>query len=262
MIRLGGAFFVVLLLGICDFATAQAVFSKLVDAINKQDETRVSGFLKTGEFIEPECLGPTYQCKPLSFAVEKPSRRIVELLLENGANPDGVNPYAKRPLHLALEAGQAQNALALLAHGADPNLPNNWGVTPFLQACYLGAADVVRVMLEESAKKPDVNYRSVNTGDFSTASGITCLMQGAGRGSEEVVRLLLAKGADRALKNSAGMTAADYARQFIGDEEKKRRILELLTEEQQAVEKLPAYEKLREKSYERASRRGVDNTRR
>lgn len=66
---------------------------------------------------------------PLMIAASANNLKMLQFLLENGANPDiGVNGYA--PLHLALRKGHTRIVRALLENGADPNLPNQEGETP------------------------------------------------------------------------------------------------------------------------------------
>lgn len=54
----------------------------------------------------------------------------VKLLLNNGAQVDGVDDAGYTPLHCAVEMGHVQVALALIAHGAKANVKCLKGVVP------------------------------------------------------------------------------------------------------------------------------------
>ena len=55
---------------------------------------------------------------PLSRAAEKGNTRVVELLLENGAQPDFKDENKRTPLSRAIEGGNVGVVEALLAQGA------------------------------------------------------------------------------------------------------------------------------------------------
>jgi len=62
---------------------------------------------------------------PLFLACMANFDKIVELLLNHGANPDLQDKQGNTPLHLVTFYGYANIAKLLLEHGADPNIKNN-----------------------------------------------------------------------------------------------------------------------------------------
>lgn len=56
---------------------------------------------------------------PLHFAVEKNALKCVELLLDNGANPNTPQVYTETPLHVAAALGHIESMEMLLKYGAD-----------------------------------------------------------------------------------------------------------------------------------------------
>ena len=65
----------------------------------------------------------------------------VRLLLDNGADPDGVPAHSDKPLHLAAERGQIEIVNELLQRGADPNIRRQDLCTPLQRAAAGKARD-------------------------------------------------------------------------------------------------------------------------
>jgi len=100
----------------------------------------------------------------LHVAIHMEEPEIACLLLEHGADPNGVDGWAEAtPLHVAALAGDLQTARALLEHGADTEArAEGWvlfdrdesehlGLTPLMTAAGSGHHDVARLLLEEGA---------------------------------------------------------------------------------------------------------------
>lgn len=170
-------------------------------------------------------------------------RRIVELLLAAGANPDAqkdIGPYKDIPvLHLAawgnitvaralLENGANPNlgfgntlwrepgemATLFLTHGADPNSREPSG-QPFLNNRIHWNLPSVAIWLLENGADPNL----------MDAAGNTALHEAAKKGiNPKVVTVLLEKGARLDAKNDAGKSPLDVAR-----EHGKTKVVDLLT---------------------------------
>jgi len=70
----------------------------------------------------------------LEIAVAHKRVRIVECLLQAGANPQVVNRYQNTPLHTAAGMGEVYLIEVLLKYNASPNIVNVDGMTP-LDCC-------------------------------------------------------------------------------------------------------------------------------
>ena len=83
----------------------------------------------------------------VSFGREK----IVEILLQNSANPNSRTNSQETPLHKAVEYGHLKVVEVLLNHGADRTLKNNRNRTPWQGAQYYkrGNYQAVIALLEE-----------------------------------------------------------------------------------------------------------------
>jgi ankyrin repeat protein len=148
----------------------------------------------------------------------KERMRVVQYLVQKGADVKGRNKAGQFPLLFAVDHGQTEIAKALIEHGADVNdtdLKGNFallsaacngypglvtlllelgatmnralpdGQTPLLCAVTAGHADTVKALLEKGAP---VNAK--------TNSGVAALTEATRLGDVEVVKLLLAHGAD------------------------------------------------------------------
>ncbi|KAJ8129332.1 hypothetical protein O1611_g4300 [Lasiodiplodia mahajangana] len=177
---------------------------------------------------------------PLHLGIFYP--KVVELLLQNGANPDAVDLDNEGPLHLASSNLVREDAEAcvrmLLDKGADVNIQNDSAATPLHCAVFHDRVGVVKALL-----KKDVNLEMLNrTGQtpfhdavvrnhLQTAKlllekgsninktnyrGMTPLYQAAQRGLTEMVSFLLDNGADHSIATTGGWTplgtAAKYGR--------------------------------------------------
>lgn len=87
---------------------------------------------------------------PLHFAInglesveEETQLRIIEILLQAGADPDVQDRHGATPLFLAAMDMRPRTVRALLDAGADPTLANDDGMTPLMAAAYNGAVGLV-----------------------------------------------------------------------------------------------------------------------
>ncbi|KAK3259135.1 hypothetical protein CYMTET_31855, partial [Cymbomonas tetramitiformis] len=68
---------------------------------------------------------------PIHTAAQYAQPRMVQFLLERGADGSACAPYARTPLHFAASAGCEETATILLKHSPALRLcPDHWGVTP------------------------------------------------------------------------------------------------------------------------------------
>lgn len=104
---------------------------------------------------------------PHFFPAEVGNAALTRLLLENGANPNAIQPNFNR--HILFEAISGyqqpeQTVRALLEHGADPNcsavLDDEHGpVSPLFQAAYMSRWGVCLALLEHGA---DLKFKTKN----------------------------------------------------------------------------------------------------
>lgn len=137
----------------------------------------------------------------LIFAVRNGSPKALAVLL----NAKQVNLEARAPngdtaLMVAAYKGNREAVAALLDKGAEPNRP---GWTALHYAASVGNVEIVRMLLEKSAYI-----------DAEAPNKTTPLMMAARGGHTDTMKLLVEEGADVSLRNTLGMTAADFARKF------------------------------------------------
>lgn len=111
--------------------------------------------------------------------------RIVEMLVETGADVDALDPLQKTPLHHAAEHGYYRVVKLLLRLGADPTRADNHGFTALHCAARHGHVPVVHILLTQS-------HSDVNTEKWS----IKPIHLAATYGHVAVVKELLTRGAD------------------------------------------------------------------
>ncbi|MCS5711375.1 ankyrin repeat domain-containing protein [Candidatus Berkiella aquae] len=122
----------------------------------------------------------------ISFPIGEIShdQRILQLLLENGANCELRDENGDTPLHLATKQNFAKIVRPLLAYMTNIDIKDHLGRTPLHWAASRGYMNIVTLLLD---KKPDL--------DIQDNEGNTPLHLAAKHNRYEVVQQLLAKGA-------------------------------------------------------------------
>ncbi|KAL8366248.1 hypothetical protein RB595_007664 [Gaeumannomyces hyphopodioides] len=133
------------------------------------------------------------------FYGKSPSKTMVKLLIEYGADVNALNNDGVSALSIATKQGQLAGAKALLEHGAKQD-PDSSGVTPLHLAARRRHMGLVQLFLAQGA---DVNAKS--------RSLQTPLHSACSKGSEKVAALLLDRGAEAGVKDEAGETPLSYA---------------------------------------------------
>jgi len=127
---------------------------------------------------------------------------IARILLDNGFDVNKPSANGSSYLNDAALKGQKKMVELLLDHGASVKARNQSGGTPLHDAALGGNAEVVSLLLERAAA---IDEREEE-------SGATPLMMAASLGRAEVVRVLLNHGANRLLRDKAGHSALERAR--------------------------------------------------
>jgi uncharacterized protein len=144
---------------------------------------------------------------PLAAAAYNGNDRIVADLLAHGAGPDAADATGKPPLVYAAARGFTPVVRRLLAAGIDPKRAYANDLTAVMWAAGYedgfgerDAIDVITLLLDAGAPVDAVDNR-----------GRTALMIAAEQGHSAVVDALLARGANPAIRDKAGLRAADLA---------------------------------------------------
>ncbi|HOW48897.1 MAG TPA: ankyrin repeat domain-containing protein [Rubrivivax sp.] len=170
-------------------------------AVNTDNASTVQTLLQQG--FDPNTLNPAGQT-PLYLAIKDESPKVVAVLLASPQlKPDLANAAGETPLMMAALRGQLEWTQQLAALGAKLNRE---GWTPLHYAATGPNPKVVAFLLDQGAA---INAIAPN--------GSSALMMAARYGPEDTVRLLLARGADKRVRNSLNQTALDLARKADRD---------------------------------------------
>lgn len=170
-------------------------------AVNTDNASTVQALLQQG--FDPNTLNPAGQT-PLYLAIKDESPKVVAVLLASPQlKPDLANAAGETPLMMAALRGQLEWTQQLAALGAKLNRE---GWTPLHYAATGPNPKVVAFLLDQGAA---INAIAPN--------GSSALMMAARYGPEDTVRLLLARGADKRVRNSLNQTALDLARKADRD---------------------------------------------
>lgn len=114
-------------------------------------------------------------------------------------------------LHRAAGGDDLTVVKKVLQDGADIN-ERNKGWTPLMLATYYNRIAIAEYLIENGA---DINLQKSQYRKFTERfDGFTALHFAAFYGNSEIARILINSGADLSIRDSNGMMARDYARQY------------------------------------------------
>jgi ankyrin repeat protein len=210
------------------FRTSSEAEIALVEAARHGDLDRIRGLLALG--TDPD--RPISNASALAHAARGGHAKVVELLLESGADIGGGNGLS--PLACAAREGQDEIVRLLIERGADIEGDTGGPGTALFQASGKGLPSTVRLLLDlgaavdaktEKRATPlliaaadghlDVVVQLIEAGanlDCTDRSGDTALHHAAYKGSAAIVEALVKAGADRAVVDKYGDTAFDLGK--------------------------------------------------
>lgn len=148
-------------------------------SIRKDDVEEVELLLDKGIDVEAE---DNVGWPPMVRAAENGRLRIVEILLERGANPLKGTIGDRLPLHFAAEGGHSSVVKLLLRQPTvDPNKKDYTGQTALFKAANNGHHQVVELLLQQKGVDPDA----------VSDDGFTPLLQTIFGRHQKVIKLLL-----------------------------------------------------------------------
>ncbi len=109
----------------------------------------------------------------------------VDIILATGANPNLCDAVGNPPLRHAIQSGRAEHVRSLVSRGAEVNVIDSWGDSMLMKAVLQQNVDIIRILVEAGA--------NVNAGGAHGDSILTI----AGRlDSREIVQILIDAGAE------------------------------------------------------------------
>ncbi|KAJ5194476.1 hypothetical protein N7491_001814 [Penicillium cf. griseofulvum] len=101
-------------------------------------------------------------CTPLCIAAFLGCEGAVKLLLEHGANPNGIDPNGEMPLHLAVRDKNCAVAERLIKHGASLESRDCHGRTPIDWALSFGGHEMIQLLRDKGASARSIDWRGVD----------------------------------------------------------------------------------------------------
>lgn len=144
----------------------------------------------------------TDQSTPLYIAAAQGHKKLVRLLLNNGADVDKVTSKGYSPLAIAAQSGFTSIVALLIEKNANINLATCENKTPLYLAASQGYLDIVKILLARHAE--------VNT---LTQYHISPLHVAIMRGYRDIVKVLIKAGANLNEKDETGLTPLALALQ-------------------------------------------------
>ncbi|MBI3650783.1 MAG: ankyrin repeat domain-containing protein [Acidobacteria bacterium] len=121
----------------------------LTEAASNGNARQVRELLEQGSDVEAkDPAGWT----PLMRAAQSHHTTVIQILLDNGANPNvSEDIRGMNALLLAVESKNLSSALVLLNHNANVNTPNRGGYTPLMLAVQSGEVEMVQLLIDRGA---------------------------------------------------------------------------------------------------------------
>ncbi len=181
--------------------TDKSGYTALMTAARQGKESSVKALCESGADINFTTTSPEGAATALQAALAVPDfkeehLKIVQYLLQRGADPKARNTAGRFPLLFAVEQNRSEAAKLLIERGAGVNETDKKGEFPLLTAACRGHAGIVALLLEHGAQTA-----------MASADGKTPLMCAAEGGHGDMVKALLGRGALINAKTTAGSTA-------------------------------------------------------
>ncbi|XP_034018493.1 ankyrin repeat and SOCS box protein 2-like [Thalassophryne amazonica] len=176
---------------------------------------------------------------PLLLAVSREHLQCVQVLLENGADPEVMSHERETALYKACERNSPAMVAALLNHGAEINTPCIQGWTALQEATCRNNVEILEMLLKAGAKHNLTNiygitplFTAAQSGQLAAlrfllkhgadinsqaSDGATPLYEAAKNGHEEIVELLLSQNADANKPGKTGLLPLHIAAQRGSD---------------------------------------------
>ncbi len=128
---------------------------------------KVEALLTAGARLVPAEEGKDH---PINSAARSGNDKVIALLLEAGADPNGTGIDKQTPLHNVglLDFNSAASAQVLISAGSDVNALDENGDTPLHIAARYGAESIIHTLLDNGASGKIVNFEGETA--FETAS--------------------------------------------------------------------------------------------
>ncbi|GEM_PF-806080 len=141
----------------------------LHEATYSQDMNRVESIVN-GEKCDIDAQSKA-GISPLHIAVKVRNGKIVDYLLDHGAEVDIQDNNGFTPLLYAISQHRYKIVVSLIRHEADVNLANDAGITPLQQAAYSNDFKIVDFLLRNGADPEVKNKNGVNACELAYLKG-------------------------------------------------------------------------------------------
>jgi ankyrin repeat protein len=138
---------------------------------------------------------------PLKLAVELDNQRIAQMLISSGAKVDSKGPSGRTALYEAVRASHLDLIRFLIENGAAVNIRDEEGASPLDYAVWSGAVDSVALLLAHGAR----------LNELESQTGATPINEAAFLGHTNVVRYLAQFHPDLATPDKRGYRPLDNA---------------------------------------------------
>eukprot|EP01111_Echinosteliopsis_oligospora_P011001 TRINITY_DN3525_c0_g1_i1.p1 TRINITY_DN3525_c0_g1~~TRINITY_DN3525_c0_g1_i1.p1 ORF type:complete len:328 (+),score=67.78 TRINITY_DN3525_c0_g1_i1:65-1048(+) len=213
------------------FTQDKAGVSPLHLAVSRGKEEAVEILLKAGCDPNVKDKKPQIRLTPIQLAVRspKPSIKIIESLIQAGADVNSEATDKTTPLFIAVRSGNVDVVQLLLKHGANINIQDNpptsgWTAyrvtTPLHIAVSAGNEELVKILISHGGN-PNLQLMD-DVGE--TLLHVAALMH-----RKSIAELLINSGADINAKDCFEGTPLDYAKS-ITPEEQDKDLIDFLTQ--------------------------------
>lgn len=132
---------------------------------------------------------------PLFYATSLNDLRVVQVLLNKGADPDVKNIHGHSPLFIASSKGNTELVKELVSNGANVDLQDQSGKTPLMFAAANGHVEAAKYLIDQS--------KNINIADNQ---GNTALHYAFKAVKRDIIEHLINNNADMSIENKNGIS--------------------------------------------------------
>lgn len=148
-----------------------------LESANQGDSQKVLNFLDAGVDIRTK--EPKFGNSALHLASYEGHKKVVQILLSRGADPNCKADDGITPLIAASRKGHIEIAEMLLVAGAKVNDTDEYGVSPIMSAAFVNNKPLVQLLLEKGADPTLKNLSGKTASDKTSDEEIKkILLQG------------------------------------------------------------------------------------
>ncbi|XP_012144276.1 uncharacterized protein LOC100882592 isoform X1 [Megachile rotundata] len=161
---------------------------KLFEAVKHNNASQVEKCIKSGAFVNAKYASKGYDGTSLHYAAWKGYDEIINILLQNKANPNMAGSKGFTPLHYAAKFSHLKIVMVLLSNGAVYNAASIGGKTPLDFAVDKNIINLLKLVNESFKNVKSNNFKVINDlNEIKDPTMIKAIMNARNRENQSLI---------------------------------------------------------------------------